>query len=152
VRAGDSSFFDATLEWYDDVQSLDRWLVQSGPDEWPRIADTSITARPRILEGGTVSNLVVDDHRIEFDTTAVGMPHLVKVSYFPNWSADGADGPYRAAPSLMIVVPTEEHVVITFEDTWAEHAGRWLTALTLIGLIGVAVRKRVRGREDVVSV
>jgi hypothetical protein len=52
----------------------------------------------------------------------------------------------------MIVVPTEEHVVITFEDTWAEHAGRWLTALTLIGLIGVAVRKRVRGREDVVSV
>jgi len=151
VWAGDSSFFDATLEWYDDVQSLDRWLVQSGPDDWPRIADTSITARPRILEGGTVSNLVVDDHRIEFDTTAVGVPHLVKVSYFPNWSADGADGPHRAAPSLMIVVPTEEHVAITFEDTWAETAGRWLTALTLIGLLALGVRRRLRGGSEATS-
>ena len=35
---------------------------------------------------------------------------LVKVSYFPNWEVDGAEGPYRIAPNLMVVVPTEQEV------------------------------------------
>ncbi|HSM02124.1 MAG TPA: hypothetical protein VK960_06810 [Acidimicrobiia bacterium] len=151
VWDGDASFYDAALEWYDDVNALDRWLVETGPSDWPRIDDVATTARPRILEAGTITNISVEDHRIEFDTTAVGVPHLVKVSYFPNWQADGADGPYRAAPSLMVVVPTQEHVVISFSDTWAEMAGKWLTALTLIGLLAMAVRRRLRGPEPGVT-
>ena len=35
---------------------------------------------------------------------------LVKVSYFPNWEVEGAEGPYRIAPNLMVVVPTEQEV------------------------------------------
>jgi hypothetical protein len=146
VWDGDGAFFDATLEWYDDVHSLDRWLVKDGPDDWPRIDDVTVTARPRVSASGTVSNVIVDDHQIEFDTTAIGVPHLVKVSYFPNWTADGADGPYRAAPSLMVVVPTEEHVVISFQDTWPETGGKWLTAITLLGLIAAGVRRRLGRR------
>jgi hypothetical protein len=146
VWDGDGAFFDATLEWYDDVHSLDRWLVKDGPDDWPRIDDVTVTARPRVSASGTVSNVIVDNHQIEFDTTAIGVPHLVKVSYFPNWTADGADGPYRAAPSLMVVVPTEEHVVISFQDTWPETGGKWLTAITLLGLIAAGVRRRLGRR------
>ena len=40
-------------------------------------------------------------------STASGSPVLVKVSYFPNWEASGAEGPYRVTPNLMVVVPTE---------------------------------------------
>ena len=47
------------------------------------------------------------DDRISFRTDAIGVPHLVKVSYFPNWQATGAEGPYHAGPSFMMVVPTE---------------------------------------------
>jgi len=148
VWDGELPFFEATLEWYDAVHSLDRWLVDDGPDHWPRIEDVAITARPRAAGGGTVSNLVIEDHRIEFDTTAVGVPHLVKVSYFPNWEAEGADGPYRAAPSLMVVVPTAEHVVISFSDTWAETAGKSMTAVALLGVAFIAVRRRVSRRAD----
>jgi len=146
VWAGDSSFYEATLAWYDDIDSLDRWLVETGPDAWPRIDDVATTSRPQVAEGGAVTNVVLDDDRIEFDTTAIGVPHLVKVSYFPNWTASGADGPYRAAPSLMVVVPTEGHVVLSFEDTWAETLGKWLTALSLLGLLALAVRRRMRAR------
>ncbi len=32
-------------------------------------------------------------------------PSLVRTSYFPNWDASGAEGPYRVAPNLMVVVP-----------------------------------------------
>jgi hypothetical protein len=96
-----------------------------------------------------VTNIEVEDHRISFSTEAIGIPHLVKVSYFPNWTATGADGPWRAAPSLMVVVPTERDVVIEFRDTWAESGGKIFTLGGIVSLIvvGVVLNRR-RGLGD----
>jgi hypothetical protein len=134
VWDGTEGFFEAAVAWYDDVDQLDRWLVEDGPAEWRRIDDVGLSSRDRITEIGVVTDMVLEDHRISFRTTAVGVPHLVKVSWFPNWRATGADGPYRAAPSLMIVVPTQEEVVLDFVDRLPETGGRVVTAGTLIGL------------------
>jgi hypothetical protein len=134
------SFFEMALDWYEDVDNLDRWVVSDGPAEWPRIE--SIEERPDVALAtpeDAVTDVVVENERISFTTTAVGVPHLVKVSYFPNWVATGADGPWRAAPSLMVVVPTQEQVVLEFEDTWAESGGRIGTVLGLAGLAGVGI-------------
>jgi hypothetical protein len=134
------SFFEMALDWYEDVDNLDRWVVSDGPAEWPRIE--SIEERPDVplaTPEDAVTDVVVENERISFTTTAVGVPHLVKVSYFPNWVATGADGPWRAAPSLMVVVPTQEQVVLEFEDTWAESGGRIGTVLGLAGLAGVGI-------------
>ncbi len=134
------SFFDMALDWYEDVDNLDRWVVADGPAEWPRIE--SIDERPDVALGtpaDAVSDIVLENDRISFTTSAVGIPHLVKVSYFPNWVAEGADGPWRAAPSLMVVVPTDEDVTIEFQDTWAETGGKVGTLIGLVGLVGVAI-------------
>ena len=104
-----------------------------------------------IETAGTVSDVVVDNGRISFSTTAIGVPHFVKVSYFPSWSAQGAAGPYRAAPSLMVVVPNTENVVLEFSRSWIEYAGIVLTGFTLLWLVarGVAgYRKRTSGASD----
>ncbi len=53
---------------------------------------------------------------ISFDVDQVGVPVLVKVSYFPNWKVEGAEGPYRVAPNQMIVVPTENDVELQLLD------------------------------------
>ena len=130
------SFHDMALEWYEDIDEMDRWIVADGPAEWPRIE--SIGERPDTeidVPQNPVSNIVLEDHRISFTTKAVGVPHVVKVSYFPNWKATGADGPWRATPSLMVVVPTDNDVVIEFQDTWAESSGQILTVIGLVGLI-----------------
>ncbi len=142
------SFFDLSLDWYEDVDNLDRWVVADGPPEWPRIE--SIEERPDIPLETTpdaVSDVVVEDHRISFTTTAVGEPHLIKVSYFPNWEAQGADGPWRAAPSLMVVVPTSEQVVIEFNDTWAENGGKIATVMGVVLLVGALVWRRRSSRQ-----
>jgi len=134
------SFFDMALEWYEDVDNLDQWVVTDGPEEWPRIE--SLEERPNVpidTPDNAVSDVVVDNHRISFTTTAIGVPHLIKVSYFPNWEAQGADGPWRATPSLMVVVPTSEQVVLEFEDTWAENGGKVASAVGLVALAGVGV-------------
>ncbi|MEK7251622.1 MAG: hypothetical protein AAB198_00005, partial [Actinomycetota bacterium] len=147
VWDGEGSFFEAALTWYDDVNALDRWLVENGPESWQRIDDAGVDTRRALAASGAVTNIVLEDDRIAFDTTAIGVPHLVKVSYFPNWEASGADGPYRAAPSLMIVVPTEEHVEILFSDTRAEIVGKILTAGALAGLLGRYLWRRRRRTE-----
>ncbi len=131
-----ASFNDMALEWYDDVDEMDRWVVAQGPESWPRIE--SIWERPDTeldVPPNAVSNIVLEDHRISFTTEAIGVPHVVKVSYFPNWTATGADGPWRAAPSLMVVVPTSNEVVIEFQDTWAESIGQILTIVGGVALI-----------------
>ncbi len=141
VWDGDEEFFEATLDYYDDVERLDQWVVMDGPEDWRRIDDIDERRSRPALPSGTVSDIVIEDHRLSFTTTAVGVPHLVKVSYFPNWRATGAEGPYRAAPSLMVIVPTEEEVVLEFVRTWDEYMGAALTVTALAGL-GWWVRRR----------
>lgn len=151
VWSGETGFADVSLSWYDDLGHLDRWLVNDGPAEWPRISslDDRVSVAPAIESSGAVSDIVIDNGRISFSTTAIGVPHFVKVSYFPNWTAHGATGPYRAAPSLMVVVPTSEHVVLEFSRGWAEYAGIVLTAVSLLMLAawGVAARRDIRSNR-----
>lgn len=148
------SFFDMALEWFDDVDNLDRWVVAGGPEDWPRIE--SVEERPDVAldsPANAVSDVVVENHRISFNTTAIGLPHLVKVSYFPNWEADGAEGPWRATPSFMVVVPTEEEVVLEFTDTWPENVGKILTVVGAVLLVGAAALRlaRASNRKSQVS-
>jgi hypothetical protein len=143
------SFFDMSLDYYDDVDNLDRWIADDGPTDWPRIE--SIDERPNIplnTPPNAVSDIVVENDRISFTTSAIGVPHMIKVSYFPNWTAEGAQGPWHAAPSLMVVVPTSEHVVLEFRDTWAEFGGKIGTLLGVLALVVVGVwgvRRRQAG-------
>lgn len=143
------SFHDMALDWYEDIDEMDRWVVAGGPEEWPRIE--TLDQRPDVeLERpvGNVSNIVLEDHRISFTTDAIGVPHVIKLSYFPNWEAIGAEGPWRATPSLMVVVPTTSDVVLEFQDTWAESAGKLLTLFGVLTLVVVAV---VVGRRSRLS-
>jgi hypothetical protein len=151
VWAGEATFHDAALEWYDDISRLDRWVVEGGPAEWPRITEiTRSDSRDRITAPGEITDLDVGHHHVSFRTEAIGVPHLVKVSYFPNWRADGAEGPWRAAPSLMVVVPTQEEVTLEFKNTAGEYLG---LGLSLVSAAGVAAwwavgRRRRRERRS----
>ena len=146
VWAGGEDFLEPALEWYDDADHLDNWLVEEGPPEWERV----VTVEDRLIavdpygQTGVVTDYESDDHRISFTTSAVGVPHLIKTSYFPNWTAEGADGPYRAAPSLMVVVPTSEQVVLEFKNTSAENLGMALTLIALVGLGAYAYLRHKR--------
>jgi uncharacterized membrane protein len=82
-----------------------------------------------------VSNVHQTDDSISFDVDRTGVPVLVKVSYFPNWQATGATGPYRALPNLMVVVPRTTHVSLHYGHTPVDYLG-WL--LTSLGCVGIA--------------
>lgn len=147
---GVGSFHEFALEWYDGVDNLDRLVLESGPGNLPRVATVDDLAGVAPAAGpGDVSDIEIDDHRISFTTTAVGVPHLVKVSYFPNWKARGADGPYRATPSLMVVTPTQNDVELYFGRRWTDVLGMALTgiALALLALYAFDRRSKPRPRS-----
>jgi hypothetical protein len=149
--AGDSdemTFGEFALDWYDDLELIERWVTADGPDSWPRIESLADVPATPIETDAEVSDVVIEDHRISFRTTGIGVPHLVKVSYFPNWQASGADGPYHATPSFMVVVPTEEQVVLTFANTWVENAGWLLTAAGIGAVVFLAFCRRLSGSRS----
>jgi hypothetical protein len=123
------------VPWFDDPAALDRPLTDDGPESWQRseMLDARQVAK-KALPDVKVTNVRHDDDSISFDVSRTGVPVMVKSSYFPNWQAEGADGPYRATPNFMVVVPTSRHVRLTYGTTSAEWLGRVGTLAGLVGL------------------
>jgi hypothetical protein len=99
---------------------------------------------PVALPPVVVSNVVQKQSEVSFSVDEVGVPVLVRVSYFPNWKVDGANGPFRVAPNMMVVIPTSNTVKLHYGSTSLDYIAY---LLTFIG-IGVLVRRRRRMRRE----
>ncbi|MGQ0434431.1 MAG: 6-pyruvoyl-tetrahydropterin synthase-related protein [Microthrixaceae bacterium] len=119
------------VAWFNDRSRQQVMLASSGPASWPRVDPDDPEPRVRPSARALVSDVSSGTDRIAFDVDRPGTPVLVKASYFPNWRATGAEGPYRVAPNLMVVVPTAEHVELTYGREPVEWVGY---ALTILGI------------------
>jgi hypothetical protein len=124
-----------SLKWYDDPSRWSVELAQSGPSSWPRTPVTDIHATAKHVATTQVTAVRQTDSSISFHVTRLGTPVLVKVSYFPNWYASGAQGPYRVTPNLMVVVPTSHDVTLTYGRSAADNLGQLLTVVGLVALV-----------------
>ena len=100
-------------------------------DQVPELPRTS-------LPDVDVSEVELTPDGVSFRVSEVGVPVLVKVSYFPNWKVTGADGPYRVSPSLMVVVPTDHEVRLDYGRTEVDLVSAGLSILGLVGLVLLA--------------
>ncbi len=156
VEVPQKKWRDIAVDWYLDPANLDVGLVWDKGEEalsrFPSIAPEQAANPPRIPMNteGTVTNELLENERLSFDTTAVGQPHWIKVSYFPNWKVEGAEGPYLVSPSFMMVIPTQSHVTLYYGRTVYNTVGQvlevggWLLLLGLSGWRVVLWRRRRR--------
>lgn len=146
-------WLEVSAPWFGDPSRWSVPLASSGPASWPRVTaslpdgdvrpiGTGVTVEeppagrlPRVR----VTNIEASDDGISFDVDRVGVPVLVKTSFFPNWEASGADGPWRVTPNFMVVVPTARHVSLHYGWTAAEMLG-WLA--TMVGIAAVVLLAR----------
>jgi hypothetical protein len=111
------------------------------PDDSSRRVDVVTPSEPITVvntELATVTDVVQGRSSVSFRVDTVGTPILVRTSYFPNWGVSGADGPYRVAPNMMVVVPTDNEVKLSFGWSFLDV----LAYLVSIGGIVVLVRWR----------
>ncbi len=105
-----------------------------------------------------VTDIETTSDSVSFTVDEPGTPVLVKVSSFPNWEVEGAEGPWRVTPNLMVVVPTDTEVTLRYGRTSLDWLAYLLTALGFVGLLVLwrlgpvaipetweARRRRVRG-------
>jgi hypothetical protein len=131
--------------WFKDADLLDTPWAASGPEEWARVDAADLATAPRTrLDPVVVSKITEDADRVAFHVDKVGVPVVVKESYFPNWEVHGADGPYRLAPNLMVVIPTQHDVALTYGLTPVDWLGRIVSLAGLIGLVGLVLWKGAR--------
>ena len=139
VDAG-RGWLEAVEPFYLDPGLWTAFPAADGPEGWTRIRPGE-TAPRRPLPAIRVSAINAGTDRISFDVDETGVPVLVKASYFPNWKVEGADGPYRIAPNLMVVVPREEHVELYYGWTPVDILA-WLLTLDGIALVVLLARAR----------
>jgi hypothetical protein len=123
------------IAWYTDPSRWDVFLASTGPSSWQRVDTDDPQPVARREPAVEVSAIQAGTDTISFDVDQPGTPVLVKASYFPNWRASGADGPYRVAPNLMVVVPTSTHVELRYGREPVE----WISYLLTAAGIGLAI-------------
>ncbi|MFZ6003917.1 MAG: 6-pyruvoyl-tetrahydropterin synthase-related protein [Actinomycetota bacterium] len=140
------------VKWFKAPDAREVMLASSGPDEWQRV-DVDEPAPDSVpLPEVAVNNVEVDNDSISFDVDQPGTPVLVKASYFPNWRVSGGSGPYRVAPNLMVVVPTDRHVELTYGREPVEWLAYLLTASGIVLAVWLARRPSpLRQAEPAVS-
>jgi hypothetical protein len=144
VLFADRDWRRSALDWYRDLPLLDTPLVFTGggdkvakrqfadPGPVPATGMPATLPREPLNQPGEIADAhMVGNEELDFTTDRVGEPHVVKVSWFPNWKALGAEGPWMLSPGLMVVVPTQAHVRLVYRDTPVDKAGK---ALSLVGL------------------
>ncbi|MEY2420512.1 MAG: hypothetical protein QOI95_579 [Acidimicrobiaceae bacterium] len=134
------------MSWYLDPTRWNVFLAASGPASWAHVKDGE-TPPTRPVDPATVTNIATGTDTIDFDVDRIGSPVLVKMSYFPNWKVDGADGPFRVTPNLMVVIPTSNHVHLHYGNTGVEYFAYLLTLLGVALVIVLARRPPVRMPE-----
>lgn len=163
ARGGDQRerWLEVGTSWFQQREEWAATPAADGPEEWQRI-DVEIDLSRRVGEPGddsrnvdivtpvqpiepvaladvTVTDVVVGEDSVRFSVDQVGVPVVVRVSYFPNWQVDGAQGPYRIAPNMMVVVPTDTEVRLHFEPSLVD---RLAYVLTFLGIVACFVMWR----------
>ena len=156
VSQAGRAWTDPAAIWWNDPAAWAVPIAADGPEQWSRVSllappnpdgasPTRFSAAPRrALPPVEVSPPEVERDRLSFSVDRTGIPVLVKVSYFPNWSVRGAEGPYRVTPNWMVVIPTDERVELSYGATAVEYLAWLATLLGVTALALVAVRPPVR--------
>jgi hypothetical protein len=145
VGNSQSQWLPVATSWYSEPSTWTTEMTEGGPTEWPHVSPPISDPKTAALPPVQVTDITQSDggDQISFHVNRVGVPVLVKISYFPDWHATGAEGPWRAEPNLMVVVPTSNTVVLSYGASGPGDLGDLLTLLGVIALI-VLIRRRSR--------
>ena len=126
-----TNFFEKAYENFDELDKK-------------RIVEVSnkILIQPSNNNNLEVTDIRITNRKISFFTNNPGELHLIKVSYFPNWSISNGLGPFRTSPSFMSVIPNQEYVEINFVKTSLEKNSFYFSIFSLLLSLIILIRSK----------
>ena len=126
-----TNFFEKAYENFDELDEK-------------RIVEVSnkILIQPSNKNNLKVTDIRITNRKISFFTNNPGELHLIKVSYFPNWSISNGLGPFRTSPSFMSVIPNQEYVEINFVKTSLEKNSFYFSIFSLLLSLIILIRSK----------
>jgi hypothetical protein len=147
--------------WFQHPETWTTPIADDGPSEWQRIdvvvdeskregepnsnnrrvdvVNPATALTPVPLEPVVISNVNIGEESVRFSVDKIGVPVLVRVSYFPNWKVEGAKGPYRVAPNMMVVIPTSTDVNMHYGWNMLDYVAY---LLSFAGIAWIVVTRR----------
>ena len=154
-------WLEVGTSWFQNPEVWTTPIADNGPSEWQRVdvvvdeslregepnsnnrrvdvVKPSVALTPVPLDPVVVSNVNIGEESVKFSVDKIGVPVLVRVSYFPNWKVDGAKGPYRVAPNMMVVIPTSTNVSMHFGWNLRDYVAY---LLSFAGIAWIVVTRR----------
>ena len=120
----------------------------------PIIFDESVKEEPEITRDSLNRTCNIDStvrqEEILFTTDCVGVPHLIKISYFPRWKSENGEKIHLVGPSFMLIYPEKEQTRLYFGRTWVENSSLLLSVIGWILILVywiIPARKRSLGNK-----
>ena len=154
-------WLEVGTSWFQHPEIWTTPIADDGPSEWQRIdvvvdeskregepnsnnrrvdvVNPATALTPVLLEPVVISNVNIGEESVRFSVDKIGVPVLVRVSYFPNWKVDGATGPYRVAPNMMVVIPTSTNVNMHYGWNMIDYVAY---LLSFAGIAWIVVTRR----------
>ena len=154
-------WLEVGTSWFQHPELWTTPVADSGPKEWQQVGVVVDQSKrdgepnsknqrvdvvkpasaivPVPLDPVVVSNVKIGEESVRFTVDKIGIPVLVRVSYFPNWKVSGAKGPYRVAPNMMVVIPTSTNVSMHFGWNMRDYLAY---LLTFVGIAWIIVIRR----------
>jgi hypothetical protein len=139
VRSAPRGWRERALRWFSSrplsgvpvVFTEDARVGPVEPDPWLPPPAQSLPAGVEVQE-------TVEAESITIRTSRPGHPLLVKVAFHPRWRVTGALGPYLVAPALMLVIPQQEAVHLTYSRDASDRLGLVLSlGAVVVGALGL---------------
>jgi len=132
-----------SYEWFKDVNKVDVPLVfvkHISGEDMTRFKSIISNERLDDLTGIPINedcNIqeYVSNEEITFTTTCPEKPHIIRISYHPNWKVDGADKIYLVSPSFMLVFPEQETVKLYYTNGFIDNISILLTTIGILFII-----------------
>jgi hypothetical protein len=110
-------WLDQSIDWYKKMDLSKPIVFYKNKKE---LDDIKESLRDEELIDNTIIKIKnIENDSLTFSTDYLGVPHLIKYTYFPGWKVEGAKGPYLISPSFMMVIPFQNEVTLRYYyNTW----------------------------------
>lgn len=129
----EQDWMDDAFAWFRTRSRFNAYLPVYGYGAPESLANAQIAAASIVTT--QVTARVLDRYSLEFETAAIGRPHLIKMAWHPRWHLRSRGELFKAGPGFMLVVPEEPTIRLEYGHTAIGMAGMLASGAAALGLL-----------------